>query len=303
MPRRRALRVLAAGATVALVSGVRPGVARAEGCGDQMANCQRKGMEFCGGERIAGCVYRCEPGEECCKSSDRYGVVGAGCCPVDTMCGNGYPSCPCKIPCGPEGLTCCSVKDQEVCLQSTNADGEVCCPPERSCNGECCPEGEECIRGECKPYCRNERARGVTRVYDPETQCCTKNGIERKYPIRNFENCRETRVPRPGFKPKGGGGCGPEGGPQVPNGYKKASFLRACRLHDRCYDTCRSKRSECDEKFTKRMKNACKNTYPVPGTRNRVRCMRRAELYSDAVTALGSFAYDEAQSKACQCCP
>ena len=31
--------------------------------------------------------------------------------------------------------------------------------------------------------------------------------------------------------------------------------------------------------------------------------MRRAELYSDAVIALGSFAYDEAQSKACQCCP
>ncbi len=123
MPRRRALRVLAAGATVALVSGVRPGVARAEGCGDQMANCQRKGKEFCGGERIAGCLYRCcVPGEECCTAADRYGVVGAGCCPVDTRCGNGgYPSCPCKIPCGPEGLTCCSVKDQEVCLQSTKA--------------------------------------------------------------------------------------------------------------------------------------------------------------------------------------
>ena len=232
-----------------------------------MANCQRKGMEFCGGERIAGCLYRCcVPGEECCKAEDRYGVVGAGCCPVDTMRGNGYPSCPCKIPCGPEGLTCCSVKDQEVCLQSTEpGGGQVCCPPERRCNEKCCPDGEECIRGECKLPRDASRARGSSR--------------------------------------RGGGGCGPEGGPQVPNGYKKASFLRACRLHDRCYDTCRSKRSECDEKFTKRMKNACKNTYPVPGTPNRVRCMRRAELYSDAVTALGSFAYNEAQSKACQCCP
>ena len=245
---------------------MRPGVARAEGCGDQMANCQRKGMEFCGGERIAGCLYRCcVPGQECCKAEDRYGVVGAGCCPVDTMRGNGYPSCPCKIPCGPEGLTCCSVKDQEVCLQSTKADGRSAARPSGAATASAAP-----------------RARSASVA---------------------SASCRETRVPRPGFKPKGGGGCGPEGGPQVPNGYKKASFLRACRLHDRCYDTCRSKRSECDEKFTKRMKNACKNTYPVPGTPNRVRCMRRAELYSDAVTALGSFAYNEAQSKACQCCP
>ena len=305
MPRRRALRVLAAGAAVALAGGARPSVARAEGCGDQIANCRRKGKEFCGGERIAGCLYTCcEPGEECCTASDRYGVVGAGCCPVDTRCGDGgYPSCACKVPCGREGLTCCSVARQEVCLPSIEAAAEqVCCPPERNCGGKCCPSGEQCIRGECRPYCENETGRGVSRVYDPDTQCCTKYGIERKYPIRNFEACRKTRVARAGHKPKGGGGCGPEDGPKFPDGYKRASFLGACRAHDICYDTCRSDRRKCDRKFAERMRNACKRAYPVPG-RNRRKCLDRAELYSDGVTALGSIYYDKAQSKACQCCP
>ena len=221
MPRRRALRMLAAGAGVALVGGLRPAVARAEGCGDQAANCQRQGKDFCGGERLAGCLYTCcDPGEECCTASDRYGVVGAGCCPVDTRCGDGgYPGCVCKIPCDPEGRRCCSVKDQEVCMPSTEAnEGQVCCPPERRCNEKCCPEGEECIRGECTPYCRNERGRGVTRVYDPKTECCTEHGIEQKYPIRNYARCRKTRVRARGTsqraRPRG-----PDDGPEVPQGY------------------------------------------------------------------------------------
>ena len=100
----------------------------------------------------------------------------------------------------------------------------------------------------------------------------------------------------------GGGGCGPEGGPKFPNGYKKASFLGACQAHDKCYDTCRSDRSECDEKFAKRVRRACASAYPVRGPKRHA-CMRRAELYSNAVIALGSVAYAEAQSKACQCCP
>lgn len=305
MPRRRALRMLAAGAGVALVGGLRPAVARAEGCGDQAANCQRQGKDFCGGERLAGCLYTCcDPGEECCTASDRYGVVGAGCCPVDTRCGDGgYPGCVCKIPCDPEGRRCCSVKDQEVCMPSTEAnEGQVCCPPERRCNEKCCPEGEECIRGECTPYCRNERGRGVTRVYDPKTECCTEHGIEQKYPIRNYARCRKTRVPRKGYKSNGRGRCGPDDGPEVPQGYRAASFRAACRAHDKCYDTCRSDRSECDEKFAKRVKRACTSTYPTPGL-NRSRCLRRANLYSDAVVALGSIYYADAQSKACQCCP
>jgi len=188
-------------------------------------------------------------------------------------------------------------------MPSTEANGaQVCCPPERRCSDKCCPEGEQCVRGKCVPYCENERSRGVSRVYDPKTECCTKDGIEQKYPIRRYERCRKTRVPRAGYKPKGGGGCGPEGGPKFPDGYKKASFLGACQAHDRCYDTCRSDRSECDEKFAKRVRRACASAYPVRGPKRHA-CMRRAELYSNAVIALGSVAYAEAQSKACQCCP
>jgi hypothetical protein len=54
--------------------------------------------------------------------------------------------------------------------------------------------------------------------------------------------------------------------------------------------------------FAKRMRRACTNAYPVPGPKRRA-CLERAELYSNGVIALGSIAYADAQSKACQCCP
>ncbi len=111
----------------------------------------------------------------------------------------------------------------------------------------------------------------MTRVYDPATQCCTKNGIERKYPIRNFESCRETRVPRAGVQAEGRRrDAGQRAAPRFPTATGRPASYVPAELHDKCYDTCRSKRSECDEKFTKRMKHACTNTYPVPGTPNRV---------------------------------
>jgi hypothetical protein len=182
--------------------------------------------------------------------------------------------------------------------------GDLCigCPDGRDpCKDVCCKEDERCIDDVCKRECENEHDRHATHMYNPKTQCCTEYGIEPKYPIRYYGRCEKTRVPRAGYKPTSNG-CGPAGGPKVPNGFGKASFLDACNKHDRCYGTCRSNRRLCDERFGRRLRRACTNTYGE-GTRKRARCLDRAESYHDAVIALGSVAYADAQSEACQCCP
>ena len=214
------------------------------------------------------------------------------CCPLGTGCGTVNKPC-CDNVCG---TSCC--KPKEDCCGDTE-----CCPPDRECCGEkCCPEGEGCVRGKCEKICKTETARGVSRVYNPETQCCTEGGIEPKYPIRYFTLCEKTRVARKGYKPTSNG-CGPEGGPKLPDSFGKASFLAVCNKHDLCYGKCRSDRKACDRKFCQGIKAACQKAYPKAKSKMRIRCDNRAELYCDGVTALGSLAYDDAQSKACQCCP
>jgi hypothetical protein len=191
----------------------------------------------------------------------------------------------------------------DVCGDNGCCEVYCDCPEERKCGDDnCCEEGQECIRGECKHYCKNEKARGQTKVYDPKTECCTEHGIEPKYPIRHYERCKKTRVARAGHKPTSNG-CGPAEGPKVPNTFGKASFLAACNAHDICYDTCRSDRDKCDETFYRQLKAACRAAYPVQGSKNRKACVAQATNYHDAVIALGSIAYEDAQSKACQCCP
>ncbi len=207
-------------------------------------------------------------------------------------------------------IACCPTPDY-ICKCKPAPGGEADCVPcaqDRQCHNfyddtwTCCTERQECIRGECKPYCRTETARGATRVYDPSTQCCTKHGIQEKYPVRNLEACRETLTPHPGYKATSNG-CGPEDGPKFPDAYKKANFRNACDAHDICYGTCGSDEVKCNDRFCNALKRTCANAYPRKSSRNRRNCDEIANTYCDGVRILGYSAFEKAQSKACQCCP
>ena len=168
-------------------------------------------------------------------------------------------------------------------------------------------EGQECIRGECAHVCKNEKGRGVSRVYDPQTQCCTEWGIERKYPIENFTRCEKTcGSVRASSRTRASTTAAPQTDRRSLARSVKLNFLPHCKKHDRCYDTCRSDRKEWDRDFCEGLFKACANAYPkVRGKKGpkRSSCEGLARVYCDAVVALGSIAYDDAQSKACQCCP
>ncbi|MEZ5098570.1 MAG: hypothetical protein R3C15_01920 [Thermoleophilia bacterium] len=308
VPRRSALRLLGAALVAAAVPAVRTAGARAAAPGgdDPCPTCAgRPGTAPCC-VRLSATTARIAIGqcydldtEQCCTGVVAYtrdGLPTAWICQKHEVCNpDGEAICAC-----PGGSPRCS---GECCpLGARCVEGACVCKDERDpCKGICCKKGEECVRGECKPYCRNETARGVSRVYDPETQCCTEHGIEQKYPIRIYERCRKTRVPRPGYEPTSNG-CGPKGGPKVSDTFGKASFLEACNAHDICYGTCKSDRDACDKRFGKQLRRACRNAYGE-GTKKRDACLETAKGYHDAVIALGSIAYADAQSEACQCCP
>jgi hypothetical protein len=160
----------------------------------------------------------------------------------------------------------------------------------------------------CLALCKwNQLNRKREQRYNPDTECCTDGGVQPKYPIKNFVLCEQTRVKRKGFKPdESKYYCGPADRPPFPDVFGKANFLPHCKKHDRCYDTCRSDRKECDRDFCEGLFKACANAYPkVRGKKGPKRrsCEGHARDYCDATIALGGFAYDDAQSKACQCCP
>ena len=280
VPRRSAFRLLGGALVAAGVSGLVPSRARAQAADDPCPTCSdRPNTQPC-----------------CVRLSDTTARVAVGQCyyPGTEQC--------CTGPSAYDGRpTCWICQKWEKCGQD-GADLCIGCPDGRDpCKDECCKDDEQCIDDECKKRCENEHSRGASRMYNPKTQCCTDYGIERKYPIRYFERCRKTRVPRAGFKPTSNG-CGPAGGPKVPDKFGKASFLKACNKHDICYGTCKSDRKACDKKFGQRLRAACRGAYGK-GTTGRARCLERADEYHDLVTALGSVAYDDAQSEACQCCP
>ena len=280
VPRRSALRILGSALVAVGVPGLLPSRARAAPADDPCPTCADRPNSTPCCVRLSDVTARVAVGqcyysgtEQCCTGPSAYdGLPTAWICPK-------YKTC------GADGVKLC-----------------IGCPDGRDpCKDVCCEEGEECIDGECKRRCENERGRGVTRMYNPKTQCCTEYGIEPKYPIRYFARCEKTRVPRTGYKPTSNG-CGPEGGPKVPDKVGKASFLAACNKHDICYGKCKSDRHACDERFGRRLRRACEVAYPQ-GTRTRKACLDVAKDYHEAVIALGSIAYDDAQSKACQCCP
>jgi hypothetical protein len=205
--RRGPLLLLGAGALALLVL-LQPDTARAQGCGVQMQTCASNSQTFCGGERIAGCLFQCCPDAGCCKFYDQFGVSGAQCCPggpdVVTSCN---PGCQvtCKTPCGPQ--RCCLGSLGEVCVPAAdpNADGTCCsgkvcgmgtssptccaasdvCTPSGACcptaadvcGNDCCADGV-CCNGQC---CKAGSACYGNSVCCPQSlkpcgdNCCAKN--------------------------------------------------------------------------------------------------------------------------------
>ncbi len=139
------------------------------------------------------------------------------------------------------------------------------------------------------------------RCYDPKLECCTPvGGIQPKFPIKVAEWCPD-RVKQKNFRPKANG-CGPEGGPKVPDAPAGADFKHACDGHDICYATCRQDKGACDRVFHSQMRAECRLEFGIGPSR--LRCYQAADIYYTAVSKAGADAYDKAQKQGCnRCCP
>lgn len=62
------------------------------------------------------------------------------------------------------------------------------------------------------------------------------------------------------------------------------SFVAACKMHDKCYGTPGTRKSECDSIFYRELKSACRLSLPrtVPRQMSRS-CIETALLYNDVV--------------------
>ena len=97
-------------------------------------------------------------------------------------------------------------------------------------------------------------------------------------------------------------GCGPAGGPPVPDnptGCDDTSFLQPCNAHDDCYGTCGSNKDSCDTEFLGEveppsgMLGICVESSCAPA------CSEFAYLYYGVVHNGGDDAFQAAQ--ACSC--
>jgi hypothetical protein len=170
MPRRRALRILLAGAAGATVPGLRAGAAWGRRrspncppgetpcggvccdvdwyCADPATSaCCSNGRAYCGSGVTATC---CEPGEYCANPGEARPL----CCPTGSV--------GCGTTCCPKGATCAD-PDIELCCKPgakpcSGGNTVTCCKPHAACcEGRCCGPRHRCHEGECKkcpPYTR-----------------------------------------------------------------------------------------------------------------------------------------------------
>lgn len=150
--RRRALKLLLAGAATGLLSTVTtPSAYAARNCRDIGQTCQSDAQcctRFCDNQNFR-CA--CTPGTELCNGKC------VGCQPPFVL---NTSTCQCECPQGTTkcGNTCCSNSATPVCCansstccpsgtQCTNVG--TCCPSDRLCAGECCPPGFTCSNNQC----------------------------------------------------------------------------------------------------------------------------------------------------------
>jgi RHS repeat-associated protein len=100
------------------------------------------------------------------------------------------------------------------------------------------------------------------------------------------------------FDPYGlANGCGPEGGPDVPDDpwwIGGGNFEPACNNHDDCYGNCSRTKEDCDKRFRKDLRKACRKRYWW-NPNLMMHCYGIAEIYVKAVQWWGDDAYNKAQ--------
>lgn len=103
-------------------------------------------------------------------------------------------------------------------------------------------------------------------------------------------------------------GCGPSGGPKVPDYIYYASifgtrntfpFVNACDVHDVCYGTLGTNQAQCDNQFLNNLLAICSAN--ATSWTSRQYCNGFAYSYYYAVAWFGSSAFDNAQNKAYEC--
>lgn len=198
MPRRKALRMLAAGLTAAAVPGIRTrraaAVPRTRRAAAVPQYCVRPGVCFCtdggtpcgyavppAGFNFGNCCLG-GPGETRTVCCTRPPDGGSWCCAEGETCGGGgRPNCIFQCPSSRdcEGGRCCPAG--EVCV-----DGRICCKPGRArCGTECCDKNEECFTfrvgpsrtSVCVPRCPQKRARCGPRCCPQGEKCIDDRGI------------------------------------------------------------------------------------------------------------------------------
>ena len=255
----------------------------------------------------------------------------------DYGCGSDIRGCPRLVQGAPGPPLCCGSPARRyrcdgtwfdpVCIDTCDGPGDDPCKGPKLGDGcsefRCCKKPHKCMNGACSESCKVETGVGTgnTLEYDPKTQCCTPFGPRSKKEGRARE-CRETRKPRPGYKPTSNG-CGTkddkfpdkfELSATVGNKTRKGtvSFEKACNKHDICYGTCNKDKQECDKAFCDRLKSACESTFPISKKSSkranevnrelRKECAAKANLYCVGPQLAGDSAYWNAQSEACLCC-
>jgi hypothetical protein len=182
----------------------------------------------------------------------------------------------------------------------------------------------------------------LTGIYAPADECCVQNGafiIARHAPIDldlcpepippempievSFDGCSVPLSIQPGMMfldPRTPYSGNPDEPTPPANG--EALFSRAgvdpsdpmgpCDLHDRCYQTCGSERSDCDGRFDEDLMGACSGltgtlTVPAPSggfdltLDRREVCQGWASLYAFTVTNAAGFAHARGQESHCDC--
>uniref|UniRef100_A0A8C8Z4I5 Group XIIA secretory phospholipase A2 n=1 Tax=Prolemur simus TaxID=1328070 RepID=A0A8C8Z4I5_PROSS len=107
--------------------------------------------------------------------------------------------------------------------------------------------------------------------------------------------------PRYGYKPSPPNGCGsPLFGVHLDIGIP--SLTRCCNRHDRCYETCGSSKSDCDEQFQQCLSRICRDVQRTLGLAQHVQaCEKTVELLFHGVIHLGCKPYLDGQRAACMC--
>ncbi|MGH0153733.1 UNVERIFIED_CONTAM: hypothetical protein FKN15_025555 [Acipenser sinensis] len=79
-------------------------------------------------------------------------------------------------------------------------------------------------------------------------------------------------------------------------------MTKCCNQHDRCYDTCGSKKHDCDEEFQFCLSKICRGVQKTLGLSQNVQaCESAVGLLFDAVMHLGCKPYLDSQRSSCMC--